>query len=360
MKRRKLTKELLSVLACPVCKGHVILKSNIKESSDFLYCGQCNQKYSICDGVPDMLPPEVRIPPDEHGNNVSLSIKQVNMSYGYRYYREWERDKWLANPASICGTPPLQDFVLTYLNRPKMKVLDCCSGMGVTASPLVDRGLKMFCFDISRDSIAALAKHHTNISNKFVADAENMPILENSFDGVLFYAALHHLPNPRKALEESFRVLKDGGRVILLEPNSRNTGIASEVTRAILRTILRPSRFRKDVALVYNKVLAKTLKKTTARYEGKDYTIDSDGRWLAFDEMDQEISLPYVLQLAKMTGFKVLNVRTKDFALAVLKFLKKDISVETWRKSQRIDQMFFERIPFLNKYGEHMLIALQK
>lgn len=361
MKRRTVKKELLNVLACPMCKGNVTLKSNGEESSGFLYCGKCDQAYPIEEGIPNILPLELRIPTDGHENNTSLSIKQANMGYGYRYYQEWDRNKWLNNPACICGKPPLIDFTLKYLNRPKMKVLDCCSGIGVTASLLTNRDLKLFCFDISHDSIAALVKHNTNLSNTFVADAENMPVRDNSFDAVLFSSALHHLPNPRKGLSESFRVLKKGGRVILTEPNSRrNSGITAEVIIIMLKLVLRPSLGVKDLIFTYDKAVAKILRRKVVRYDNKDYTLDSDGRWVALDETDQEISLPYVLRLAKMTGFKVLDARTQDFALALAKFLKKDISTKVWRKLQRIDKMLFERIPLLNRFGDHLLVALEK
>lgn len=361
MKQRTVTKELLNIMACPVCKGNVTLKSNGEESSGFLYCGKCDQAYPIDDGIPNILPLELRTPADEHGNHTSLSVKQANMGYGYRYYREWDRNKWLNNPANICGIPPLMDFTLKYLNRPKMEVLDCCSGMGLMASLLANRDLKLFCFDISHDSIAALVKHNTNLNNAFVADAENIPAQDNSFDAVLFYSALHHLPNPHKGLSESFRVLKKGGVVILTEPNSRrNTGIVAELIMVMLKLVLRPSLGIKDLIFTYDKALAKILRRKVIRYDNKDYTLDSDGRWVALDETDQEISLPYVLRLAKMTGFKVLDARTEDFALALAKFLKKDISTKVWRKLQRIDKILFERIPLLNRFGDHLLVALEK
>ncbi len=47
-------KELLEILACPVCKGDVKLKG--KE----LVCVKCKRSYPIIDGVPHMLPDELR------------------------------------------------------------------------------------------------------------------------------------------------------------------------------------------------------------------------------------------------------------------------------------------------------------
>ncbi|NSW85956.1 MAG: Trm112 family protein [Syntrophobacteraceae bacterium] len=45
------SKELLEILACPKCKGAVILN----ESEDGLICRSCKLIYEIRDGIPIML-----------------------------------------------------------------------------------------------------------------------------------------------------------------------------------------------------------------------------------------------------------------------------------------------------------------
>jgi uncharacterized protein YbaR (Trm112 family) len=58
-------KELMDILACPVCKGDLDL--SIEEEDEkgevvvgSLYCGKCEQRYPIEDGIPNLLPPELR------------------------------------------------------------------------------------------------------------------------------------------------------------------------------------------------------------------------------------------------------------------------------------------------------------
>jgi len=58
-------KELLDILACPVCKGD--LELSIEEEDDQgeivnggLYCRKCDQRYPIEEGIPNLLPPELR------------------------------------------------------------------------------------------------------------------------------------------------------------------------------------------------------------------------------------------------------------------------------------------------------------
>jgi uncharacterized protein YbaR (Trm112 family) len=57
-------KNLMDILACPVCKGDLIL--NIVEESEeeiisgTLYCSVCNEHYPIDEGIPNLLPPDLR------------------------------------------------------------------------------------------------------------------------------------------------------------------------------------------------------------------------------------------------------------------------------------------------------------
>ena len=55
-------KELMQILACPVCKGDLELKVDEKKGEEIiagsLYCSKCNYSYPIVDAIPNLLPPE--------------------------------------------------------------------------------------------------------------------------------------------------------------------------------------------------------------------------------------------------------------------------------------------------------------
>ena len=53
MPKRVISKELLEILACPVCKRELKLKG------EKLVCVGCGQRYPIVDGIPYLLPPEL-------------------------------------------------------------------------------------------------------------------------------------------------------------------------------------------------------------------------------------------------------------------------------------------------------------
>ncbi|MCD6567850.1 MAG: methytransferase partner Trm112 [Dehalococcoidia bacterium] len=57
-------KELMQILACPVCKGELSL--TIEEESEkeevvsgSLYCSKCQHAYPIANGIPNLLPPDM-------------------------------------------------------------------------------------------------------------------------------------------------------------------------------------------------------------------------------------------------------------------------------------------------------------
>jgi uncharacterized protein YbaR (Trm112 family) len=58
-------KELMDILACPLCKGDLELRIEAEDAkgevvSGSLYCGHCNERYPIEDGIPNLLPPNLR------------------------------------------------------------------------------------------------------------------------------------------------------------------------------------------------------------------------------------------------------------------------------------------------------------
>ena len=59
-----LKKELMDILACPVCKSALELKGETEEGDEViqgsLICHKCDEIYPIDDAIPNLLPPEMR------------------------------------------------------------------------------------------------------------------------------------------------------------------------------------------------------------------------------------------------------------------------------------------------------------
>ncbi len=56
-------KELMDILACPVCKGPLELTVTEEKEGDVvngsLFCQKCNHPYPITDSIPNLLPPDL-------------------------------------------------------------------------------------------------------------------------------------------------------------------------------------------------------------------------------------------------------------------------------------------------------------
>ena len=59
--RAAVNRDLMEILACPVCKGELTLHVE-KETNEVLegtlHCAHCNHTYEIREGIPNLLPPD--------------------------------------------------------------------------------------------------------------------------------------------------------------------------------------------------------------------------------------------------------------------------------------------------------------
>ena len=60
-------------------------------------------------------------------------------------------------------------------------------------------------------------------------DAASLPFEDASFDVAGLYQALEHMTDPRRVLEECRRVLRPGGRLVIVGPNLESPALAALV-----------------------------------------------------------------------------------------------------------------------------------
>ena len=57
-------KELMDILACPVCKSPLKLKVTEEKEGEVitgsLFCKKCNHSYPITESIPNLLPPNLK------------------------------------------------------------------------------------------------------------------------------------------------------------------------------------------------------------------------------------------------------------------------------------------------------------
>jgi len=104
---------------------------------------------------------------------------------------------------------------------PKITIADLGAGEGLVSQLLARRAEKVICVDNSPKMVefgVELARRNgfTNLSYK-LGDIEEVPLKDNSVDLALLSQALHHAQRPQAAVEEAYRILKPGGKLIVLD-----------------------------------------------------------------------------------------------------------------------------------------------
>lgn len=110
---------------------------------------------------------------------------------------------------------------LLLLLTPKVRIADLGAGDG-TLSRLLARGAEsVHCVDNSRRMVqvgrALARKEKLNNVTYVLGDIEKVPLPDGSVDLALLSQALHHAENPRQALAEAHRILRPGGRLLMLD-----------------------------------------------------------------------------------------------------------------------------------------------
>jgi len=116
---------------------------------------------------------------------------------------------------------------------PPMVIADLGAGEGTLSQLLAKRAKKVIAVDNSERMVefgANLAKEHgfRNLEYR-LGDIEEPPIEKRSVDIALFSQALHHAVHPAKALAAAFRLLKPGGRIVILDLASHSYEQAREL-----------------------------------------------------------------------------------------------------------------------------------
>lgn len=105
------------------------------------------------------------------------------------------------------------------------KVLDVGCGNGWVCEQYAKNGAACYGIDLTEKAIQLSRKRFNLSSMKAsfkVADSQKLPFKNESFDLVTSMGVLHHVPDTSRAISEIKRVLKPGGRVLLMVYNKNS------------------------------------------------------------------------------------------------------------------------------------------
>jgi len=156
----------------------------------------------------------------------------------YEQYRDKVRDVYGGRQGAFLATAsllslhiPLGDRLLRERRfdlRGARRILDVGSGAGQIAKHLLkyaDPTARITCCDLSPEMLRrARSRLKSSLPTHVAADLSHLPFADESFDCVTCGYVLEHLPQARPGLAELSRVMKPGGRMLLLTTEDSFSG----------------------------------------------------------------------------------------------------------------------------------------
>jgi SAM-dependent methyltransferase len=130
-----------------------------------------------------------------------------------------ERDYWEALTEFEWLSESGIESVLDLLPPIRGDVLELCSGSGMFTKRVPKKFKSYTCLDLSQSLLDSLLRVCPDII-PVQGNAENPEFPPASFDMVLVFAGLHHIPDEDKAIENAYTLLRPGGLLVAFEPNA--------------------------------------------------------------------------------------------------------------------------------------------
>jgi SAM-dependent methyltransferase len=226
----------LGVAACPVCRAPLDASALIS-AADEVCCDRCGLRYPARDGVLDLRPPSREAVQDDEGfweDHWSDDRQETIVQRFFSWYRK----------AVFART--VQYFVGRYFPHDGVLV-EAGSGTAETSMRIDTRGgrRKLLALDLIP---AVLRRCHPIMRYRMAGDIFRLPFADASVDGIWNVGVMEHFTHEQidAIMGEFRRVLRPGGRVILLWPGSDS--IPQKMLEAVAFVVnsLRGTRHRDD------------------------------------------------------------------------------------------------------------------
>lgn len=214
-----ITIDMLDRIVCPICKNSLRETKPTFTQYDWiiegeLVCSHCQRRYSISEGIVNTLPDELRLQKNLKEGNWGEWRKRLDL------FRQRMKD-WQEEDSR--RTIPVYEELFHRFCSIKGSTLEIGCGNGAVRH-FFDRDIEYWGIDPDKEWI--LHPLHLFAENIFPCLKEDFPFIQGvgeylpfkdeSFDNVIIIAVLDHTNSPFQVFEESFRVLKDKGQILLL------------------------------------------------------------------------------------------------------------------------------------------------
>lgn len=189
---------LTPLLACPRCRG------TLASAGDELRCASCGAAFLVRGGIP-------RLSDGAEARDEAMQAEHTAQGHAHAIYmdptfimNDWERAvlprlaAWLGDAAGAtldvgCGVGKLGEAL---------------AATGRARGPLVGTDFHATLLEEVREGYAGLVQ----------ADVHHLPFKDGAFAAAITTNALHHFPDPVRAMSEIARVLGPGGVLVTYDP----------------------------------------------------------------------------------------------------------------------------------------------
>jgi ubiquinone/menaquinone biosynthesis C-methylase UbiE/uncharacterized protein YbaR (Trm112 family) len=242
---------VLERLCCPVCRGSLEsqayqLSGKNEIEHGVAWCTACRHWFPIEDGLLELLPPNLAYTEDRkrfweaHRRDLQeLDLDFEGSASGPDVVdaqrKQQEHFDWYANndtqTYSAYQQMPFWEAVdaKTFDQwrtqvRPGQWVMEVGCAQGRSTFQFMDMPVHIVGFDVSKALIRQAidryrAKDYCAQATFFVGDGTLLPFKAQTFDCVLIYGVLHHLPDPKNTCRQLAQILKPGGTYFGSENN---------------------------------------------------------------------------------------------------------------------------------------------
>jgi ubiquinone/menaquinone biosynthesis C-methylase UbiE/uncharacterized protein YbaR (Trm112 family) len=216
--------DLLKILYCPVChEKNLSLKTTGKNKNEtregFIECRSCNKKYKVEEGIVNFLvkvTPEI-ISEQKGWTKLEKAVKNTDeLMLSLPEGIGERREEWRSQAKNF-------NYMFSKLGLSGREVvLDLGAGRCWSTSFFAEKGCYSVGLDILLTKYVGLLTSDIYIDNKGVyfervmGDMDETPFRDQVFDIVFITATLHHSLDLSVTLKEVYRVLRPGGRMVLI------------------------------------------------------------------------------------------------------------------------------------------------
>ncbi len=237
-------KGILGILKCPGCGNSSLeliqgIVNQLEVRSGKLLCPGCAAEYRIEDGIINFLHnvnesvlrerkamDEDDYITDDSGNKFKIT-DEVIRKFGDKFlaFPEGDGSSFFKKGGSFQSTAEASDRFYSAMEdlrlTGKERILEIGACFSYASFKFAQKGCSVVALDISNYLKVSSLYVEKAYFERLFSDMHHMPFVDNSFDIVFGSAVLHHSKNLKAVFAEIRRVLRPGGRLVLINEAGR-------------------------------------------------------------------------------------------------------------------------------------------